>query len=310
LAGAFPRTSEGLLNRTSLHFFDRSSLQELLKRAGVRVIDEARIVRSVDETEIRLNLGVFPQDAIDLATAGPDADTYEFVVTVVPSTVGPAVERVPSLVSTLTEHLHRVERNSRSVQQRMIDLESQVERHRGERDRLRAALEETHEGHRRSAEAVAAVREELRHAELGRQRSEERLTTTTTELERCQLERRFLRDDVLVKDAYLATLRQESTQRNQVRADISGLTERLDRLTAEYAAEVNRAADLAVSNRETCQQLEQARQELHRVHGSVADTLAQPRYVIADRCNAWARKAGFLHAALKRIWTGRFQGQQ
>ena len=52
LAGAFPRTSRGLSDHTLLHFFDRSSLQELLRHAGVRVIDEARVVRSVEETEI------------------------------------------------------------------------------------------------------------------------------------------------------------------------------------------------------------------------------------------------------------------
>jgi hypothetical protein len=49
---------------------------------------------------------------------------------------------------------------------------------------------------------------------------------------------------------------------------------------------------------------------LHRLHVSVADTLAQPRYVLADRCNAWARKVGFLHTALKRVWTARLRGRR
>jgi SAM-dependent methyltransferase/uncharacterized protein YoxC len=310
LAGAFPRTSRGLSDQTLLHFFDRSSLHELLGHAGVCVIDEARVVRSVEKTEIPVNLAAFSREAIDRATAGPDADTHQFVMTVAPSAVGTAVERMPGLVSTLTEHLHRADHSCRRLQERVSDLESQVDTNGFERDRLRKALEETREECRRSAEAVTAVTVELRRSELECHQSEERLTRTTNELTRCQVERRFLRDDVLVKDAYLATLRHQVSQCQQAQEDLRAASERLGDLTAERAAEAKLAADLAVSNREAHQQLERAQQELHRLHVSVADTLAQPRYVLADRCNAWARKVGFLHTALKRVWTDRHRGRR
>jgi hypothetical protein len=90
---------------------------------------------------------------------------------------------------------------------------------------------------------------------------------------------------------------------------LAALTERLDSLTVEHAAEVKRAEDLALSNHEIRQQFEGAQQELHRVHVSVADTLAQPRYRVADRCNAWVKKARLLHASLKRLWAAWHQGQ-
>jgi 2-polyprenyl-3-methyl-5-hydroxy-6-metoxy-1,4-benzoquinol methylase len=309
LAGAFPRTSKGLLDRKHLHFFDRSSLHELLRHAGVRVLDEARVVRSLEETEIPLDLAAFPREAIELATAGPDADTYRFVVTAAPGIVATPVERMPTLVSTLTERIHRVELNCRRLRERAIDLDGQLERHRSEDDRLHESLEEAREGQRRSAAAVAALGDELRCSQLQREQFEKQLAGTTEELARCQLERRFLRDDVLVKDAYLATLRQQATQSRQSDADIAGLNEKLDDLTARYAAETRRANDLAESDREARQQLERARQELHRVHLSVADTLAQPRYVIADRCNAWARRARFLHTSLKRACSAWSRGE-
>jgi hypothetical protein len=156
---------------------------------------------------------------------------------------------------------------------------------------------------------VAAVSEDLLHSELQRQRSEEQLARTAEELVRCQLERRFLRDDVLVKDAYLATLRQQATQRQRSQVDVRVLTEKLADLTTRHGAEVKNAADLALSNREIRHQLERAQQELHRVHASAANTLAQPRYVVADRCNAWMKKVRFLHAALKRVWAARYQGR-
>ena len=291
LAGAFPPTSEGLLNRPHLHYFDRTSLQELFRNAGVRVIDEARIVRSVEESDLPLDLATFPQEAIDAATAEADADTYQFVMTVSPGAAGPTIERVPTLVRTLTDRLHRAERHCCQLQERA------------------RTLEQAREELRRSAEDAARDREELRRSKLKHQQSEEQLARTTEELMRCQQERRFLRDDVLLKDAYLATLREQASQLQRSQADTRVLAERLDNLTTEHAAETKRAAELALSNRETRQQLERAQQELHRVHTSVADTLAQPRYVVADRCNAWAKKARFLHAALKRVWIARRRGR-
>jgi DNA repair exonuclease SbcCD ATPase subunit len=245
----------------------------------------------VEEAEIPLSLAAFPPDAIDVATAGPDADTYQFVVTLAPNDAGAEGERMPTLIRTLTDHLHLAERNYRRLQERA------------------RVLEEAREGDRRSTEDMAAAREGLRRSELERRHSEEQLARTTDELVRCQLERRFLRDDVLLKDAYLATLREQVAQLQRSHENIAILAERLDNLTTEHAAETQRAAELALSNREIRQQLERAQQELHRVHTSVADTLAQPRYVVADRCNAWAKKAGFLHAALKRVLTAWCRGQ-
>jgi len=290
LAGALPLTSEGLPSAPLRHLFDRSSLQELFIHAGVRAIDEARVVRSVEETEISLSLPAFPREAIDLATAGPDADTYQFVVMLAPSDAATDGERMPTLIRTLTDQLHRAERSCRRLQERTRALEGA-----GGEDR-------------RSTDGIQA-REAFRRSELERRHSEEQLARTTDELVRCQRERRFLRDDVLLKDAYLATLREQVARLQRSHANIGILAERLDKLTTEHAAETRRAAELASANREIRQQLERAQQELHRVHTAVADTLAQPRYVIADRCNAWAKKAGFVHAALKRVWTARRRGQ-
>jgi septal ring factor EnvC (AmiA/AmiB activator) len=286
-----------------------SSLHHLLRHAGLRVIDETRVVRSVPDAESPLNLAVFAPEAVDLATAEPDEETYQFVVTVAPAAVGSGVDRMPTLLGTFTEHLQRVERNCRRLQKRARVLESQAERQRGEHERLRGALDEERQGHRRSLEAVTAVREDLRRSELERQQFEEQLARTAEELARCQLERRFLRDDVLVKDAYLTTLREQAMLRQQSHADMRALTERLADLTAEHAAEMTRAAGLAASNREIRQQLDHTQQELDRVHAAIAATLAQPRYVVADRCNALARKARLLHSAVKRVWAAWYRGR-
>ena len=283
--------SEALLDRPQLHYFDRSAIQELFRNAGVRVIDEARIVRGVEETEISQDLAAFPREAIDTATSEPDADTYQFVLTVAPGTAGTMIERVPTLVRTLTDHLHRAEHDCRRLQARAN------------------ALEAAREEQRRAVEEAAADRLELLRSKLEHHQSEKQLARTTDELMQCQLERRFLRDDVLLKDAYLANLREQVSELQRSHAEVRVLEERLDNLTFERAAEAKRAADLGRSNLETRQQLERTEQELHRLHTAVATTLSQPRYVMADRCNVWVKKAGFLHAALKRVWVARHRGR-
>src|SRR5262245_11260020 len=160
LAGAFHTISESLLDRPQLHFFDRSALQELFRNAGVQVIDEARIVRAVDDTEIAQDLAAFPREAIDAAASEPDADTYQFVLTVAPCTGGATMERVPTLVQTLTDRLHRAEYGCRQLQARVKSLE--------------AAREEQ----RRAVEDAAADRLELLRSKLEHQQSNDRLART------------------------------------------------------------------------------------------------------------------------------------
>jgi 2-polyprenyl-3-methyl-5-hydroxy-6-metoxy-1,4-benzoquinol methylase len=297
LTGVFARASQGPLDRSHQHVFDRSSLYQLLQHAGVRVVDEARVVRRVEETGVALSLARFPQSVIDRATTGPDEDTCQFVMTVAPNPTGAAVEGMPALVGTLTERLHRLERHCRRLEELARDLEGQVDRRRGERDR---ALEEAREEHRRSAESAVAISQTLHRSELEGQRSNERLAQTSAELVHCQLEGRFLRDDLLVKDAYIATLREQASQRHESDVEIRALRQKIDGVAAERDVETKNAAALAASMRDMHQQLDRTRQELQQVHASAAATLAQPRYVIADRCNAWTKKAGFFHGALKR----------
>src|SRR5262245_3373071 len=109
LTGVLTRTSEALLARPQLHYFDRSALQELFRNAGVGVIDGAPIGRAVEEAEVAQDLAAFPREAIDTATSEPDADTYQFVLTVAPGTADTTIERMPTLVRTLTDRLHRAE---------------------------------------------------------------------------------------------------------------------------------------------------------------------------------------------------------
>lgn len=233
-----------------------ASVQALLGRVGMRMTDHARVLRSSDRTRCPWRLETSPPGPTP-SDQRPDGEACRYVVTAAPTTDPAGIDKVPTLVSTLTEHL---------------------------------------------------------------QHRDEQLARLTSDLAGCQRERRFFRGDVLTKDAYLARLRQEATAhqaatlrqeaalcletelRQQSQADVATLRGKLSELETRRAAHTRSAAELARLTNDIRRQLERSTLELRAVHASVAKTLAQPRYEIADLCNAWSRKIGPLHRVLKRAW--------
>lgn len=84
LGGSFKRTDQGLLDRTHLQFFDRLGLEKMLADVDMVVTDRLYVRRGVDQTEIDLDLAMFPEAALSTALAGADADVYQFVWSVAP----------------------------------------------------------------------------------------------------------------------------------------------------------------------------------------------------------------------------------
>jgi len=197
-------------------------------------------------------------------------------------------------------------------------LERQCAEARAELARQTDAVSISQMDARKANDRVTLLEEELEsaRAEMAGQRQAtdasrttademtERVATLETDLSRARLQ---ISDAIAEREKATQLLRQQITATTRLQRELATLTERLDGLTTEHVAESKRAEELASSNRDIRQELERARHELHRVHTAIAETLAQPRYLIADRCNAWARKAGVLHAALKRAWVGRYR---
>jgi 2-polyprenyl-3-methyl-5-hydroxy-6-metoxy-1,4-benzoquinol methylase len=282
---------------------DHPSLERLLRDAGARLIDEARVNRP-----------------LAASTVSADAESFDLLVIVTARRADDVLDRLPTLVSTLTERLHRVERHTRRLQQRAQEIEEHDRRHRAEHARLQRSLHEAREEGRRQSDTITALTDDLRRSDEERRGLEDELERTNSELRRCQIEWRFLREDVIVKDTYLATLRDRSVQQaaehQRLQECVHSLSNRLDAETRERAAtaaaldaERRRAVDLAGANQALEERIDLAARELHRVHTAIAETLAQRRYVLAERLNGWARKAGFLHRIVKRAWSARSRGE-
>lgn len=127
MSGRFTRTDHGLLDRTHLQFFEREGLRAVMADAGVRVIDELRVVRSLTETEIPIREEAFPSEAVVLATRGIDAMTYQFVLIAVPAEGHPGTQ-ARSLAGVLNERLLELETHYRSLEKWALTMRADLER--------------------------------------------------------------------------------------------------------------------------------------------------------------------------------------
>ncbi len=80
LGGRFRYTDAGLLDRTHVKFFDSAGVEELFKSTGYLVEECRRVTRSLEETEIRVDLDAFPSELLEMISRDPEALTYQFFV--------------------------------------------------------------------------------------------------------------------------------------------------------------------------------------------------------------------------------------
>ncbi len=80
LAGKWEYTPTGLLDRTHLRFFTRSTIERLFAAVGLRIEEMRRIEADAFGTEIPLDRAVCPPGVIEQLELDPDARTYQFVV--------------------------------------------------------------------------------------------------------------------------------------------------------------------------------------------------------------------------------------
>lgn len=80
LAGNFSYQDKGLLDRSHVHFFTRSSVEEMLRDAGFLMIDLRRVVLPVFTTEQAVDPATVSPDVLASVLADPESETYQFVV--------------------------------------------------------------------------------------------------------------------------------------------------------------------------------------------------------------------------------------
>jgi O-antigen biosynthesis protein len=107
LHGSFRYRDLGLLDRTHIRFFTLESVRELLRDAGLVVVDTKRVVVPLFGSEVDITRDEFQQVTIDEILQDPEAETYQFVMKSVRDNGTQATAELADRVAELTDQLGR-----------------------------------------------------------------------------------------------------------------------------------------------------------------------------------------------------------
>ena len=82
--GRFPRSREGLLDRTHLRFFGEEDVIGLFHSAGMAARVAEKVVTEPGSTEFHTDVRALPLAVLEYLSNGPNAQTYQFIVRGVP----------------------------------------------------------------------------------------------------------------------------------------------------------------------------------------------------------------------------------
>lgn len=149
LGGSFPYADTGLLDRTHLRFYNRSSLVEMLSAGGFSPVHIDTVDIEIERSEVPFHLGPEARAFVDALEYQLDALTYQFVVLAFPTT--PPLGPIPLLLADVNRRLAQlaqdaaVERAGRiaAVEAAAADLQAsqdEAEQRRAAADHVQARV--------------------------------------------------------------------------------------------------------------------------------------------------------------------------
>jgi hypothetical protein len=123
LLGAFPYGDTGLLDRTHIRFFTGSSLEELIREAGLVLMETRRVVAPLFGTELGITRDSVDQSTIDVILDDPEAETYQFVVKAVLDNGTHDLTALADRANRLGDQVHREVARSARLDKELQDLQ-------------------------------------------------------------------------------------------------------------------------------------------------------------------------------------------
>jgi glycosyltransferase involved in cell wall biosynthesis/2-polyprenyl-3-methyl-5-hydroxy-6-metoxy-1,4-benzoquinol methylase len=187
LSGEFRYTDTGLLDRDHVRFFDETAMQALFRDAGYSIQSQSRIVRGIDQTEIRLDFSKYSEELLAELRNDPLATTYQFFVVA----ALPNASRAESLlVEQYQQRIWQLERLLSDRELESSNLGRQLEQMRSARDGKQRMLEGRIREAQRDASRAKWELDQIRVLLENKQRIFER-RLDEEERERVELSRRL-----------------------------------------------------------------------------------------------------------------------
>lgn len=126
IKGTFPYSESGLLDRTHLTFFTKDRLVELVREAGLALVEISRITAPAFSTEIGVS-----RDDVDDATfaaimSDREAETYQFVVKAVRDDADHARDALTARLVSLSDELLDLTKSNETLRAENQALAAQV----------------------------------------------------------------------------------------------------------------------------------------------------------------------------------------
>ena len=141
LHGSFRYRELGLLDRTHLRFFTADSIRELLREAGLTVVETKRVIVPLFATELELKKDDFPDAVVEEIRANPEYETYQFVMKSVIDDGSQAVAEMAERLRMETDRASVLEEQNRVLQQQVnefLSAQTAIEEERRQLGELQA----------------------------------------------------------------------------------------------------------------------------------------------------------------------------
>jgi 2-polyprenyl-3-methyl-5-hydroxy-6-metoxy-1,4-benzoquinol methylase len=106
LLGRFRYSDTGLLDRTHMRFFTLESVRELLREAGLVVVETKRVVVPLFQSELGVKRTDVSHKTLDEITVDPEVESYQFVMKSVLDNGLQAVRELETKVNELSDRVH------------------------------------------------------------------------------------------------------------------------------------------------------------------------------------------------------------
>jgi DNA anti-recombination protein RmuC len=161
LAGQFPYRETGLLDRTHLHFFTLTSIEEMLRDAGLLLVDLKRVTMPVFATELGVDPASVSADTLAQVMADAESETYQFVVRAVVHDGNVETANLAARAVAMQTDLDRERTQRVALQQELLELRDELVALRTELEETAGRarrFEELSREHERNIEALRSTR--------------------------------------------------------------------------------------------------------------------------------------------------------
>jgi len=127
LDGRFSYSETGLLDRTHIRFFTKAGLYDMVRQAGLILVETRRVQMPLFHTELGVSRGDVPQATVNGILEDPEAETYQFVVKALPDNGTQTMSTLAQKVTDLTDEAHGEVVRTALHLKRLHDAEREIE---------------------------------------------------------------------------------------------------------------------------------------------------------------------------------------